>query len=653
MSRERIRLLVLVFALLTALFIDQLLPALTAPVEHALSDWRTKVAIQWTDFVAHQQDSENRERRLVIIDIDEKSVAQEGPWPWPRDKVGALIKTLIDDYKLSGVALDIVFPEVRQYDDILAAQIQRPEVTGAVVYDLLNRELPELSQNLPSVITTRITAGAPRITGLPTTSNHAEIMPTRVGHITPVNDDDGAIRSLPPMICAPKVFTSCLPLLEIAAFSGLLDRPSLKVQAGNGWLAPHWEMLVMDGDDMAIARIPLTQQGLITVPYRHNQEGWMSFSATDILQKKVNLADLKGSVALVGSTALGMADVVTTPINPGAAGLVPHAEVLSALFDNHFPYQPKMALVLVALILLPLAWLLHSAIQKVKSPLAIMLLYPGWLVMALSIGFIAALACYVFANLLLPLSAILLFPPLAILTCILLALYSSNTEHVSVLGLLSAYLPKQVAQRLTLPVKSGRSSKKIDTNIDATRRDVTVLFADIRGFTGIVETQSPEIVATLMHKIFSEMAHAVVNHHGTIDKFIGDAVMAFWNAPDDDAEHAQHAFDAAQEMLQRIRNLSTFCTELGIAPVSVSIGLESGHALIGHFGSEHRRTYTALGETVVLASRIEGLAAQFEQHILIGQMCAQHLKPDSIHYLGQTAIRGRQQMIEIYAPKPA
>lgn len=652
MSRERIRLLVLIFALLTSLFIDQLLPSLTTPVEHALSDWRTKVAIQWSDFIARQQDSENRERRLVIIDIDEKSVAQEGPWPWPRDKVGTLIKTLIDDYQLSGVALDIVFPEVRQHDDLLATQIKRPEVTGAVVYDLLNRELPELSQTLPSAIPVKIAAGSPRITGLPTTSNHAEIMPTRVGHITPVNDDDGAIRSLPPFICAPRTFASCLPLLEVAAFSGMLDRPSLKVQAGSGWLAAPWEMLVMDGDDMAIARIPLTQQGLITVPYRHNQDGWMPFSATDILQKKVNPAELKGSVALVGSTALGMADVVATPVNPGAAGLVPHAEVLSALFDNHFPYQPKLALILVLVILLPLACLLHMTIQRVKSPLAIMLLYPGWLVLSLSVGFVSALACYIFASLLLPLTAFLLFPPLAILGCILLALYSSNTEHVSVLGLLSAYLPRQVAQRLTAPAKTGKS-KKVDTNIDAARREVTVLFADIRGFTGIVETQSPEIVATLMHKIFSEMAHAVVNHQGTIDKFIGDAVMAFWNAPDDDAEHAQHAFEAAREMLQRIRDMADFCTELGIPPVSISIGIESGHALIGHFGSEHRRTYTALGETVVLASRIEGLATQFEQHILIGQVCAQHLNPDSICYLGQTPIRGRQQMIEIYAPKPA
>ncbi|MBC3832229.1 CHASE2 domain-containing protein [Undibacterium amnicola] len=647
MPRERIRILALVFALITSLYLDRILPGLIAPIDYALSDWRSKVAISWTAFIVEKKGLDSKERRLVIIDIDEKSVAQEGAWPWPRDKVGTLLKTLIDDYKISGAALDIVFPEIRQNDELLAKQIQRPEITGAVVYDLLNRELPEVKQDLPLPITLKIAAGAPRTIGLPTTGNHSAIMPERIGHITPIHDDDGAIRHLPPFICSPTSFSRCMPLLEVAAFAGLLDRPTFKVQAGTGWFSPAWEMLIMDGDNMAIATIPLTKQGLITVPYRHVVDNWMSFSATDILQRKIDPIHLRGSVVLVGSTALGMADVIATPISSGTAGLAPHAEVLSALFDNYFPYQPRDATLIVAMILLPLALLLHWAIRTVISPIAVTVLYPGWLVISLALGFLVALACYIFFSLLIPLTPILFFPPLAILICTLLALHKSSIEQVGVLGLLSAYLPKQVAQRLSLPAISG---KKIDTNIDASRREITVLFADIRGFTGLVETQSPEVVATLMHKIFSEMSHAVVNHHGTIDKFIGDAVMAFWNAPEDDEFHAQHAFEAAQEMLQRINGLADFCCTLKLAPVSVSIGLETGLALVGHFGSEHRRTYTALGETVVLASRIEGLATQFKQHILIGDACAQHLSADSIHYLGQTSIRGRQKMIEVYAP---
>lgn len=645
MSRERIRILFLVFALITSLYLDRMFPSLIAPVDYALNDWRSKVAIQWTDYVAKQKNWDSKERRLVIIDIDEKSVANEGAWPWPRDKVGSLLKILIDEYRVSGVALDIVFPEIRQNDELLALQIQRPEITGAVVYDLLNRELPEIRQTLPSAIPVKIVEGVPRTIGLPTTSNHEKIMPARVGHITPIHDDDGAIRHLPPFICSPTNLLQCMPLLEVSAFAGLLDQAYFKVKSNTGWLSSPWEMQLLDSDDAPIVTIPLNQKGLITVPYRHKQDDWISLSATDVLQRKIDLIHLRGSVVLIGSTALGMADVIATPISPGAAGLIPHAEVLSALFDNQFPYQPRAATLIVAIFLLVLAVILHLAAKRMVSPLAMIVLYPAWLIVSITLGFLAALACYLFLNLLVPLTAILFFPPIAILICILLALHGSNIERVGVVGLLAAYLPKQVAQRLATPSNSG---KKLDTNIDASRREITVLFADIRGFTGLVETQSPEVVATLMHRIFSEMSQAVVNHHGTIDKFIGDAVMAFWNAPDDDELHAQHALDAAKEMLYRINALSEFCLKLNIPPVRVSIGIESGLALVGHFGSEHRRTYTALGETVVLASRIEGLATQFQRHIMIGGTCAQYLNQDSIQYLGQASIRGRQQMVEVY-----
>ncbi len=180
---------------------------------------------------------------------------------------------------------------------------------------------------------------------------------------------------------------------------------------------------------------------------------------------------------------------------------------------------------------------------------------------------------------------------------------------------------------------------------------ITVLFADVRGFTGIAEGHKPEVVAKLMHQIFSEMAAAVVGHQGTIDKFIGDAVMAFWNAPEDDEHHALHALAAAQDMLRRIHSLETYCQELGVPAVKIGIGIESGYALVGNFGSEHRRTYTALGETVVLASRIEGLTAQFQRSILIGEACAKKLDYAGLDALGNAQIRGRQRELAIYTPR--
>ena len=177
-----------------------------------------------------------------------------------------------------------------------------------------------------------------------------------------------------------------------------------------------------------------------------------------------------------------------------------------------------------------------------------------------------------------------------------------------------------------------------------------MLFADINGFAALCENLTPETVAGFTQRVFTEMAEAVVAQRGTIDKFIGDAVMAFWNAPDDDADHAGHALAAAQEIQRRIEALAPFCESLGIPPIGIGIGIETGEALVGNFGSAHRRTYTALGEPVILASRYEALAASLQQPILVGETCAAALCTPNLKLLGDYPIRGRAQPVRLYAP---
>jgi adenylate cyclase len=252
------------------------------------------------------------------------------------------------------------------------------------------------------------------------------------------------------------------------------------------------------------------------------------------------------------------------------------------------------------------------------------------------------------ANLLLPLTPLLLFPPLALLLLLSAELYRAGSENAGVLTLLSAYLPRQVASRLAAFSRVGNS---IDTTVDASRREITVFFADVHGFAGLSEGLPPEVIARLMQRVFSEMAEAVVAHHGTIDKFIGDAIMAFWNALDDDPDHARHALAAAQEIQQRMAALGPFCEELGLAPIRVGIGMETGQALIGNFGSAHRRTFTALGEPVILASRLERLTNNYNEPVLIGETCAAALGQSSLRALGPVQIRGRSQPIALYVPK--
>ncbi|MFZ6818636.1 CHASE2 domain-containing protein [Undibacterium sp. Ji22W] len=648
--------------LLVVVFAGHFSPEFTGPIEKFLGDWRFRAAINWTSYQARQRSQDNKERRLVLIDIDEKSVAVEGAWPWPRTKIAALLESLIEHYQVSGVALDIVFPEARDNDDVLAKQMTRSAVTGAVIYDLQSRNLPQISYDLPSMIGSEFPKNAPRIIGHATTSNYPSILPTRVGHITPVIDSDGAIRKIPGAICAPGITIKCVPLFEASIMSGLLEQPQLRLQAGASIFSSPWELLVLDGSegsDAAIAHIPLDRDGLLVIPYRHLPTDWIAFSATDILRRQIEVQDLRSTIALIGSTAMGMADVIATPINPNAAGLEPHAEILSAMLDDSFAYQPKYAELLVLSVLFPLLLLLNYANRRWKTSLLASLIYPAWLIITCGCGFVLSLCFYLFANLLLPLFGFLIFPPIAILIYVLFALYKSNTAYFGLQKLMSVYLPRQVTNQHDDAVRAPRI---MDTSIDAARREITVLFADVRGFTGLVETQSPEVIAVLMDKIFSEMASAVIHHGGTIDKFIGDAVMAFWN-PNEQVvarnneqtigsvdKHARSALMAAKEMHQRIQNLADFCTQLGVPPVSISIGIESGMAIVGHFGSEQRRTYTAFGDVVVVASRLEALAAQFQEHILLGQGCSQQLEQNELRHLGQTQIRGRSQSIQVFAP---
>ena len=617
-------------SLCAALIAPSVFPGLFTRVDQALSDWRVRFAIE-----------PRPESRLVIVDVDERSLAELGAWPWPRDTLARLLKTLIDDYGVAAIAVDMVFPEQRANDDVLAAQLRRPEVTGAVVFDLDQRNLSALNFVLPPNMPIRIDAGAPKLYGVPVVTNHPGLQPSRVGHITPIFDSDGAVRRLPPVVCAAGA--DCRPSLAVATFAGMIDSPRLNLTPGKGPLAPAWELAMQTDDGATLVTLPLGGDGTLVVPYRHARDDWTSVSAADVLKHKPDPSVLKGVVVLMGATALGLSDVIATPLGPIAAGLEPHAEILSALLDDDFAYVPYWGTAIIGGLMIPFAVLLAALLGRYDKPLHRAAVFPAWLLFSWGSGAVIAMVALKSFGLLLPLSPLLVFPPLAVLLILSVELYRAGRDRAGVIALLSAYLPRPVADRLT-------AFGQLTTAVDASRREITVLFADIHGFAGLSENSTPEVVARLMQRVFTEMAEAVVSHHGTIDKFIGDAVMAFWNAPDDDPDHAAHALAAAQDIQRRTAALGPFCEELGLRPIQVGIGLETGLALVGNFGSAHRRTFTALGEPVILASRLEGLTTTYNEQILIGHTCAEALGTDKLRALGAVQIRGRQQQVTLYCP---
>jgi adenylate cyclase len=629
-----LRFLLLSIALATALFATTLFPPLK-PIDHVLDDWRMHAVL-----------STQEEERIVVVDIDEQSVAQLGVWPWPRTTVAKLLKTLIDDYGVSSIAVDMFIPEPGAGDDELATQFSRPQVTGAVVYDLEHRNLRSLSLRLPAPPPLTVIDGAPLQNGILVVANHAGLIPGQVGHITPYFDDDGALRRVPPLVCTDKL--NCRPILTLSAYASLIDRPRMVLEKGQGLLASPWSLAISGAVGAPIVNIPLDSNGALIVPYRHTNATWVRASAADVLTGKVNPAVMKNVMVLLGGTALGMGDVIATPASPVAAGLEPHVEILAALLDNDFLTAPRGGLLFDTLLMLP--FIAVMALGRFRKPAQRAAIFPIWLLAAWGFGAAMAMLAFTRMSLLLPLTPLLLFPPLALLLVGLLELYRSGSEHDGVLALLAAYLPRPVAIRLAGLTHQGHARGK-EVGVDATRREITVLFADIHGFAGITEGRPPELIARLMQRVFSEMAESVAQHHGTIDKFIGDAIMAFWNAPEDDPNHASHAMAAAQDIQRRIAALGPYCAELGIDALRIGVGVESGQALVGNFGSAHRRTFTALGEPVVLASRLEGLTNVYNEPLLIGPGCARALGIHTLRELCTVQIRGRVQALTLYVPK--
>lgn len=627
-------------ALFLALLLPQIASSYLKSIDYLLSDFRT-----------NQVHKGQRVSSIVIVDIDERSLREQGAWPWSREKVANLIRILLDEYKAASIVMDMTFPEKRGGEVEFKAQISRPQVVGGAVFSFKQTsetQVPIL-KNTPSF---RLDPQLPITKGSLSITNHPELPFAHVGHINRLTDSDGSIRAVAPFICDARTQSFCLPTLSLAAYASQLNQPTFSMRKGEGGLAPFWVLDIYDRFDGAnqvlVNSVPLDEVGNLMVPYRHKKKDhWITnLSATDVLQLSADRRLLEGNMVFIGGTALSLADLVVTPFGTESPGFLPHIEILSALLDGEFSVQPKMANLIVCLLLMPFMLLCIWAQHSFQLPIQRFILLPAWALLTFIATISIALWLFGRYHFVLPLLPLLLFPIFSLLFGLSYQIYRIGSDKINIMKLFGAYLPKQEANRLT-----KESKRSIDANVDASKREITVLFADVNGFAKICEESSPETVAKLMHKVFTVMSEVIVRHNGTIDKFIGDAIMAFWNAPHDDAQHAQHALNAAIAMQAEIATLDSFCIDHGISPIEIGIGIETGIALVGNFGSEHRRTYTAMGEPVVLASRIEGITRALQHNILIGEQCAHKIDHIQLRSLGDVQVRGRTRPIQVYAPR--
>ncbi|MBU3740264.1 MAG: adenylate/guanylate cyclase domain-containing protein [Rhodoferax sp.] len=573
------------------------------------------------------------ERRLIVVDIDERSLREVGPWPWPR----ATQARLMDRLAQAGASLqiyDIVFTDARPGDADLLAAAQRHRPVLAQIFAL--EQGGQVSSGKPAGALDWPSCGAPFSVASGYLANLPGLEGAATGHITPRVAPDGLVRQQPAVICHQG---RPYPALALSALMTGLAEPRLSLQRGSQWLDPAWKLTA---PALGAAGVPLDARGDLRVPWLRHPDSFISVSAADVLGDRLPPQLLERAWVLVGSTAFGLNDSIATPFGGTSSGLQVHAQVITALLDGRLPYTPRAEPLLqlaaaalgVALLLglrrlrlppylLPLAALGWCALLWAAHALALTqgALWVGW----------ADAALYTAA------------PGLALG---MLEHARSRIERDRLYTHLSSYLPAPVAAALALQRPSSA--------ITASTQTVSVMFADIRNFSAYVDARPPEEAAAVLHAFFSVAAQVVQAHGGVIEAFQGDAVMAVWNGeagqPRHEApQHAQRALQAAIALLAAMQGVLPDPAPAGLEPLPLGIGVETGPAMAGSFGLASRRTHMVMGRTVTIASRLVELTAELAHPILVGEGLAAQVGASGLESMGTFLLEGLRVPHHVYA----
>ncbi len=563
------------------------------------------------------------DERIVLIDIDEKSLAAEGAWPWPRQKVAALINELSQHYQVALLGVDIVFPEAKEGDAQLKAALNQPNVVFSQVLDFSAQSQNHVGQlaglsaspdGLPNQITGYI-------------ANHPDLLQadSQVGHISPLIDADGKVRRILPLACAP---VGCTASLSVRMQQALHGAKQMQAKFSQNTL----QFNLSNGEAL---NLPLDQERAMTIPYRVKVGGFQYISASDVLNGQAPAATLNNAVVLLGSTALGLGDHVATPTHNIVPGLEVHAQLLSAMLDQaYITPQSGWVWVLLPGVLIALFYIAWP--WRTTKGLLTWMALSGALVVALTA------ALFILRGWWVPLSPMPLM--VAVLGGLGLVLESMrlNQQLRVVAHQFSRFIPESLVKRLIRGRVVGPSSDK---------RELTVLVADMRGFTGASEGKSPEAVAELAQQCLDTLTQVVYQFGGTIEKYSGDGLMAIWGAPHPDPLHAQHAVEAGMAMQKNIAALVPWFIAHDFKPMKVSVGINTGEMAVGVFGGDAHLAWTAHGDAVNVASRIEQLTRTVEEDLLIGWKTAELYGMHKLRFCGDHHVKGRHGLVAVYTLK--
>jgi adenylate cyclase len=571
------------------------------------------------------------EERVTIVAIDEQSLAEVGPWPWPRSEMARLVSAL-NNYGVQLQLHDIAYPEEREGDDQLIAALQASR--GAVI---AQSPVMQSSQFVQTGLMTHAVSGVSCGSVAQASSfvaSHQGFAGIAKGHISPLVDSDGAIRKVPALVCVDGQAYPALPISALLQATGA-GNWNVSVTDGRGWFAPEQELRL---DSYPGLMIPLDAEGNMRIPYHALPENFQAVSAADVMAGRIDADMLENGWVLVGATAFGMGDIVPTPHNGSTPGVELQARMLAGLLDTATPYTPRGAawlLLLIAAVFSAGLYALAGGRERVSAyglPVAGILLP----VVALAVHWQLLVTQQIWLGWIAP----SIYALLAASLLLLLEQGRVRAERSRIFGNLNSYLPSDVAREIAYALPSS--------SINARRCDVTLLSADLRNFSAFGEARPPEESAALLHFFFVRATEIVERHGGRIQEFMGDAVLAVWDGQNQDT--ARKALASAQELLDVIQRDMPQQPPAGLEPLALGIGIEQGPALVGSIGPAQRRTHTLLGDTLTITMRIQEMTAELAQPILLGECVARQLvdlKPES---QGSYLLDGLRTPHTLFAP---
>jgi adenylate cyclase len=617
------------------------------------------------------------DERIVIVDIDEKSLAEVGRFPWGRNKLGSLVDILFNQQQIAMLGFDIVFAEpddssglgrlnalardefkdqagfaerIKQlqpeldYDAHFAKSLEnRPVVLG---YYFSSDGDGRTAGVLPAAVMSKRDLGGRLLeanswTGYGSNIDILAKAAPLAGHFNTTPDIDGVVRSLPLLAEYKGQYYESLAL---AMFRRLAGSPNVVPGfSDEQWISRNYQGLdrILLKQGKSSLSISVDRHVSTLVPYRGaggvKGGSYRYVSAADVLAGRLPEGSLKDKIILVGTTAPGLLDLRVTPVGQVYPGVEAHANLISAWLDDKVYLKPDYAMGYDVAVLIITGLLLAIGLPLLSAPRAVLL----------SVGVLAAVASvntwlYVGYGLVMPLAAALVMTFTAFALNMSYGYFVESRSKRDLAHLFGTYVPPELVDEM---VKDPDSY-----NMEATNRELTVMFCDMRGFTKMSEQMEPTQLQELLTGVFSQLTSLIRGNRGTIDKYMGDCVMAFWGAPVETPEHANLAVKSAMEMAIAVRGINVDHKSRGLPEIGIGIGLNTGTMCVGDMGSNIRRAYTVIGDAVNLGSRLEGLSKVYGVDIVASQTTREQATNFVWQELDCVRVKGKDQAVAIFWP---